>query len=1126
MNQMIQVNKYKECFLYSAKCGAHQKNVTVDGTFSTEEIDKNILLNKNEVNEKELIQSRVGKLMPNTSKVCAYHRYFFGTLWRAPTHCVHPLHEQAVDWRKAKKLKNLRPATLDMYNTINSRFPLQFPMFGNLCTIHRKNLLVPDVPEDANLQEVDDPEYIVNTSQDQSTLQDLHELTRSTNISPLKFRLTSPVNELSDTTLRYQKRKYKEFKTASKKRYKEMLAPGQEKELSGLISSTESDEEENVPPDLKFLLQAYDKAESEKQKTLIVSAVPKESYSQTDIMRHFSCSKHRVQMARKWQNELGALNYETKRHDFRNKLNMDSAEHFLTFLFEGDLIQDVAYGVSNMTFDDGTKQTLPKSILKLSRSHTIAEYKKHCEYFEFETLSNSTLWRILSAIKPGQKHAMAGLDNITTSGISGFETLKQTIVGLDIDRETKAGLQKDLESSKKYLKTLYPVHCLENSSIATHCIYFAVFNQKDDDFQPDHEHEHDEVCDDCLLLFVTLEKLNTIVGDLPTTEAQCEIIFDITQAVTNILNWMKHIIRGVQQDKAKVNAFDSLQDASTGFWLSDWAQKVLPSSFRECQREYFGKKGMSVHVDVLFIKNADGSLIKKTYFTALTRCDQDVIDTLCVADHVIKQIRADYPHLRQLYHKSDNAGCYAGNSVAENLYHICQLQNIDLLRYDYNEPQRGKDQADRDSAVAKRFLSAYIHSGNNCLSAEDIKKGILHLGGPKNASVSVAEIDKTNCQMSHSTIPNIQSFHSVLYHKLGMVFWQYFECGAGKFQSYQDLTFTSGLKVVDGFSEEVTQSVPVTVSKKRLDRTLCQTIFCSQAGCSSTFQTQAEADLHILSNKHNYHTTKSSMDKVKVHYAKLLHESSNTIAKCHHQAGNTSKAIPVQSKLFELLSAPGWALPKRSNVRFSLKQRKFLYEEFMAGETTGKKQTPEGTVKKMRSLRDENNVKMFIPGEYLTKEQIASMFSRMTRDLKLGKLSVPKEQCDTPDENVPDTPDDTPDENVPDTPDENVPDAMERIREQFTIATNDFVCISFTNEKKKSFRGEHFVGQVTTVDDDMVQISYLNEHVKYFSWPVDSSESWVSLDEIHLKLAEPCIDRRLHLIFSNSDTESIKECCR
>jgi len=119
---------------------------------------------------------------------------------------------------------------------------------------------VDDLPEDT---ENDDPEYFVNISQDQSTLQDLHALTEPASASPLKFRLTSSVNQLSETTVRYQKRKYKDFKKAIKKRYKEILAPGQEKEISALISSSESDEED-VPTDLKFLLQAYDKAESEK----------------------------------------------------------------------------------------------------------------------------------------------------------------------------------------------------------------------------------------------------------------------------------------------------------------------------------------------------------------------------------------------------------------------------------------------------------------------------------------------------------------------------------------------------------------------------------------------------------------------------------------------------------------------------------------------------------------------------------------------------------------------------------------------------------------------------------------------------------------------------------------------
>jgi len=198
------------------------------------------------------------------------------------------------------------------------------------------------------------------------------------------------------------------------------------------------------------------------------------------------------------------------------------------------------------------------------------------------------------------------------------------------------------------------------------------------------------------------------------------------------------------------------------------------------------------------------------------------------------------------------------------------------------------------------------------------------------------------------------------------------------------------------------------------------------------------------------------MDKVKVHYAKLLQKSSNQIAKHHHQAGNTSRNIPTQNELLESLNTPGWALPKRASVRFSLKQKNFLYNEFMTGETTGKKQTPESTAKRMRSLRDDNNNKMFVPSEYLSKEQITSMFSRMTRNLKLGKLSPPEEQCD---EVI------LFEGQFDDSPDDHVTNAMERVKDHFTITTNNFVCISFVNEKKKTFRGEHFVGQVKTVDD-------------------------------------------------------------
>ena len=83
---------------------------------------------------------------------------------------------------------------------------------------------------------------------------------------------------------------------------------------------------------------------------------------------------------------------------------------------------------------------------------------------------------------------------------------------------------------------------------------------------------------------------------------------------------------------------------------------------------------------------------------------------MCTADHVLEQIKKAYPSLKGLYRKSDNAGCYAGNSCDELEFEICKKQNITLYRHDYNESQKGKDQADRESALAKRYMTKYVNA--------------------------------------------------------------------------------------------------------------------------------------------------------------------------------------------------------------------------------------------------------------------------------------------------------------------------------------------------------------------------------------------------------------------------------
>ena len=55
---------------------------------------------------------------------------------------------------------------------------------------------------------------------------------------------------------------------------------------------------------------------------------------------------------------------------------------------------------------------------------------------------------------------------------------------------------------------------------------------------------------------------------------------------------------------------------------------------------------MSLHVDVLLQKQQTGTLQKDVCIIAIYQSDQDIIETLCMADHVLEKIKKDHPVLK------------------------------------------------------------------------------------------------------------------------------------------------------------------------------------------------------------------------------------------------------------------------------------------------------------------------------------------------------------------------------------------------------------------------------------------------------------------------------------------------
>ena len=167
---------------------------------------------------------------------------------------------------------------------------------------------------------------------------------------------------------------------------------------------------------------------------------------------------------------------------------------------------------------------------------------------------------------------------------------------------------------------------------------------------------------------------------------------------------------------------------------------------------------------------------KSTYFTTAYRFDQDVKDTLSLGKHVIKAFKSDHPAVVEVYSKCDNASSYHGNFYPESLYHFCKQNGIILRQLDYNEPQKGKDPCDRESAVARSMMGCFVDEGNYILTAEDIYKALVN-SKMKNTIVFVVSFQKNECEVDGDKIVNISNYHSIEFIREGMKLWQYYGIG-------------------------------------------------------------------------------------------------------------------------------------------------------------------------------------------------------------------------------------------------------------------------------------------------------------------------------------------------------------
>eukprot|EP00105_Crassostrea_gigas_P039753 XP_019923901.1 PREDICTED: uncharacterized protein LOC105330822 isoform X2 [Crassostrea gigas] len=435
--------------------------------------------------------------------------------------------------------------------------------------------------------------------------------------SPLKFQVRRNLDILMPNTIRTLKRKAEEATNL----ILEGIAPGQGKKLFKLIQepsdlkTTSCDLERAV---VNLYMESRDK-DIKKQLLSLISL----SHTKKELQQLIpQLSVYAINEARKHAlDQKEGTEVPNQKPVFHRKMDIIKLDHALDFIFNPAFYQVSSIGTKEMRLEDGSVISIPEVVRTVWHSTLVKIYLAYCEETEFIPLSRSTLYHILRVCHASRRTNLKGLDNTAAYGGNSYDVLLSTVA--EVEKYATDGLllmelkecKDSLVASRIYMKTDFKMHIKQTDHCGDHCINYALSDPLDNQFQQTCiDHQHDVACDRCQLLPTAILNLKEILDKLadlsPNTKE--EMLVDIEAAEAKILEWKSHIVKTINQDKARTQTLKDLQPGDI-LLIMDWAMKFLPITFSEKQSNWYGQKGLNWHLSVCIYKDEDSNLKHRTF---------------------------------------------------------------------------------------------------------------------------------------------------------------------------------------------------------------------------------------------------------------------------------------------------------------------------------------------------------------------------------------------------------------------------------------------------------------------------------------------------------------------------------
>lgn len=797
--------------------------------------------------------------------------------------------------------------------------------------------------------------------------------------TPLQSRLKSSWNEATQK----QKKQCINVVKNTCEMLCEAIAPLAKNELlKSLYTSLEEDSKPYISHEMETLMSAYKNATSKSLKTQILSIYVNWYPDKTLMSMHENyerITEWQIRIAKEHRENIGPGCPVKKSTKHRVRIDMAKVDHFLDFINRPYFYQDVAFGVCKLELENGEKLTMPNVVRTVTRSTMIAQYLDYCNKEDVEPLSRSTLYRILEVRKSSQRKSLQGLDNTAADGADAFDMLESIVENLEKHgalSEWVKCTRKSLKDTKRYLKTEFKVHCRESSTCADHCYIFALSDSGSKEFSQNCHDKHNTVCNEC-------EKLKKVLDDIESKcketvkhniEARDDLLHDVRMSRSFIADWKAHVVRSENQDRAKQDFF-KLVSPNTVAILIDWAMKFTQVKYREKQSEWYGKRGLNWHISSVLAKDGDSGKTQVTSYAHLfDSCIQDWFTVTSIIENLLITLKAENPSIERVYLRSDEAGCYHNNSIISALKDVSKRVHVEIVRYDFSEPQHGKDLCDRILCPMKASIRKYCNEGNDITTAAEMRNALKQ----RPVKGTTASVNTVNVQANDILVNKVDGFsayHNFSYEEKGVRVWKAYAIGPGRLIPYE--TWQSKPQGPTLLHVEEGKGFFNPTSRRMLkESTVYPTEKCSyscpDSECFAVFNTLDDLELHTEFGEHILRKDLGLYDQLKLDWISRF--SQLTLDESAPSPMTQSTQITGKSTMTQ-----GWALHKlRTNKRFSKDAKDYLLAKYNLGEKTGNKCDPQTVAKEMRTTRLKDGTRRFKREDWLTKSQIKSFFSRVT----------------------------------------------------------------------------------------------------------------------------------------------------